>query len=150
MRMTEFMPWNQSSIGFERLFEMIGKPVQGGRAEHYPPYDIEKTGESAYRIRLAVAGFSPEDLTITSQANLLIVGGKKARNASGRYLYRGIAARAFRRRFYLADNVRVVGAALANGMLTIELAHDVPDATNPRRIEIANSNQPQTEGKVAA
>jgi molecular chaperone IbpA len=149
MRMTE-STWNQSAIGFERLFELMRNPVQVGQSDHYPPYDVEKTEQTAYTIRLAVAGFSADELTITWQPNLLTVSGKKAQNPRGRFLYRGIATRAFRRQFHLADNMRVAGAVLDNGMLAVELVHDVPDAPKLRRIEIANGNPPWIEGKIAA
>jgi molecular chaperone IbpA len=119
-------------------------------AENYPPYDIERTSENGYRITLAVAGFAPEELSITAQPNQLVVAGKKAGEDSGEYLYRGIAGRAFQRQFNLADYVKVVGASLKDGMLSIELVREVPEALKPRRIEIANGNQPQIESAAAA
>ncbi len=141
MRLVDFAPFNRSSIGFDQLFDLIENASQYEHADAYPHYNIEKTSEDAYRITLAVAGFDREELEITSQPNQLIVTGRKARDAAGEYLYQGIAARAFERRFGLADHVRVTGASLHNGLLAIDLAREVPEAAKPRRIEIANSNQ---------
>jgi molecular chaperone IbpA len=149
MRLTDFAPLTRSSIGFDRLFDMMQNTTQVEQADGYPPYNIERLGENAYRITLAVAGFAPEELAITTQANQLVVAGRKAQNAAGEFLYQGIAARAFQRQFSLADYVRVFGANLHNGMLAIDLVREVPEAAKPRRIEIANSNQQQIEAKVA-
>jgi molecular chaperone IbpA len=146
----DFAPLTRSTIGFDRLFNMLENAVQFEPAENYPPYNIERTGEDGYRITLAVAGFTPEELSIIAQPNQLIVTGKKTGEDSGEYLYRGIAGRAFQRQFNLADYVKVVGASLKDGMLSIELVREVPEALKPRRIEIANGNQPQIEGKAAA
>jgi molecular chaperone IbpA len=151
MRMMDFSPLSRSSVSFDPLFEMLEDATQLEAAGHYPPYNIEKTGNDAYRITLAVAGFSPDDLSITAQPNQLIVAGKKAQNGEHQYLYQGIAGRAFQRQFNLADYVKVSGANLDNGLLSIDLVREVPEAMKPRRIEIANSNQPQQiEGKIAA
>jgi molecular chaperone IbpA len=146
----DFAPLTRSTIGFDRLFNMLENAVQFEPVENYPPYNIERTGEDGYRITLAVAGFTPEELSIIAQPNQLIVTGKKMGEDSGEYLYRGIAGRAFQRQFNLADYVKVVGASLKDGMLSIELVREVPEALKPRRIEIANGNQPQIEGKAAA
>ena len=153
MRMMDLAPWSRSSIGFDRLFDMLESARRSDHADNYPPYNIEKTSDDTYRITLAVAGFSPAELSITSQPNELIVAGKKDENGSGQYIYRGIADRAFRRRFSLADYVRAAGANLNGGLLSIDLVREMPEAMKPRRIEIANSNQPQIETvatKVAA
>ena len=150
MSVMDFAPLTRSTIGFDRLFNMLENAVQFEPAENYPPYNIERTGEDGYRITLAVAGFTPEELSITAQPNQLIVTGKKMGEDSGEYLYRGIAGRAFQRQFSLADHVKVVGAHLKDGMLSIELVREVPEALKPRRIEIANGNQPQIEGEAAA
>ena len=152
MRMIDLAPWSRSSIGFDRLFDMLENARRSDHPENYPPYNIEKTSDETYRITLAVAGFSPSELSIMTQPNELIVAGKKDENSS-RYLHRGIADRAFRRRFSLADYVRVAGANLNGGLLSIDLVREVPEANKPRRIEIANSNQPQVEtvaNKIAA
>jgi molecular chaperone IbpA len=150
MRMIDFAPLSRATIGFDRLFDMLDNVMQFEPADNYPPYNIEKTGEDAYRISLAVAGFTPDELSITSEPNQLIVAGKKIQTGNGAYLYQGIAGRSFQRQFSLADYVKVVGANLTNGMLAIDLVREVPEAMKPRRIEIANRNQPQIEGKVAA
>jgi molecular chaperone IbpA len=148
--MIDFTPLSRATIGFDRLFDMLDNAMQFEQADNYPPYNIEKTGEDTYRISLAVAGFTPDELSITSEPNQLIVAGKKIQTGNGAYLYHGIAGRSFQRQFSLADYVKVVGANLTNGMLAIDLVHEVPEAMKPRRIEIANRNQPQIEGKVAA
>jgi molecular chaperone IbpA len=150
MRLVDFAPLNRSSIGFDRLFDLMESATRLETADSYPPYNIEKTGDDAYRITLAVAGFDQEELAITSQSNLLIVAGRKAQEGAGEYLYQGIAGRAFERRFSLADHVRVTGASLHNGLLAIDLAREVPEAAKPRRIEIANNNQQRISGDKAA
>jgi molecular chaperone IbpA len=150
MRLVDFAPLNRSSIGFDRLFDLMQDATRLEQADSYPPYNIERTGEDAYRITLAVAGFDREELAITSQANLLIIAGRKAQDSAGEYLYQGIAGRAFERRFSLADHVRVTGASLHNGLLAIDLAREVPEAAKPRRIEIANSNLQRISGEKAA
>jgi molecular chaperone IbpA len=150
MSMMGSTPLNRTAVGFDRLFDMLDNAVQLESADNYPPYNIGKTGEDAYRINLAIAGFPAEDLSITSLPNQLIVAGNRAKKSDGQYLYQGIAGRPFQRQFSLADYVKVVGASLNNGMLSIDLVREVPEAMRPRRIEIANSNQPQIEGKVAA
>jgi molecular chaperone IbpA len=149
MRMIDFAPLSRATIGFDRLFDMLDNAMQFEHVDNYPPYNIEKTGEDAYRITLAVAGFTPDELSITSEPNQLIVAGEKAQAGNGEYLYQGIAGRPFQRQFSLADYVKVVGANLNNGILAIDLVREVPEAMKPRRIEIANRNQPQIEGKVA-
>jgi molecular chaperone IbpA len=150
MRMIDVSPLTRFAVGFDRLFDMIESAVQADPASNYPPYNIEKTGEDSYRVTLAIAGFKPEELSITSQQNQLIVAGNKAKEDGVEYIYRGIAGRAFQRQFSLADYVKVVGASLNDGLLTIDLVREVPEAMKPRRIEIANNNQPQIESKVAA
>jgi molecular chaperone IbpA len=150
MRMMDFASLSRSLGGFERVFDTVEHAPQFASVGNYPPYNIEKTDENAYRITLAVAGFSADELSITAEPNELIVAGKKAQNADGRYFYQGIAARAFQRRFSLADYVSVASATLNNGLLSIELVREVPEAMKPRRIEIANSNLPQIESNLAA
>ena len=150
MRMMDFTPLSRSSIGFDRLFDMLETVAQAEQAENYPPYNIEKIGEDAYRITLAVAGFTIDELSITSQPNRLVVAGRQAENGTRQYLYHGIAGRAFQRQFGLADYMKVAGAELKNGMLSIDLVREVPEAMKPRQIEIAGSNRPRLEAKVAA
>lgn len=147
----DFTPLWRSSIGFDRLVDLLDEVTRVVPVDNYPPYNIEKAGEDAYRITLAVAGFAPDELTVTSHPNLLVIAGKKAASEDGEYLHRGIAARSFERRFTLADHVKVAGASLEQGLLTIDLVREVPEAMKPRRIEIANNNKPKTtEGKQAA
>jgi molecular chaperone IbpA len=149
--MIDFTPLWRSSIGFDGMLDLVDDAIRFEVTGNYPPYNIEKTGEETYRISLAVAGFTPDDLAITAQPNLLVVAGKKGEGQGGQLLYQGIAARAFQRQFGLADDVKAVGASLENGLLTIDLVREVPEAMKPRRIEIANSNQSKAiESKQAA
>ena len=138
----DFAPLWRTGIGFDRLSDLLDQAVKFEPADSYPPYNIEKTGDDAYRITLAVAGFTPDELSITSQPNLLIVSGRKADRQGGEYLHQGIAHRAFERRFSLADYIQVSGARLENGLLTtIELVRELPEQMKPRRIAIANSGR---------
>jgi len=149
--MIDFTPLWRSSIGFDGMLDLVDDAIRFEVTGNYPPYNIEKTGEETYRISLAVAGFTPDDLAITAQPNLLVVAGKKGEGQGGQLLYQGIAARAFQRQFGLADDVKAVGASLENGLLTIDLVREMPEAMKPRRIEIANGNQPKAiESKQAA
>jgi len=117
----------------------------------YPPYDIERTGEDAYRLTLALAGWSPNEITVTAEPNLLVISGEKAESEGAQYLYRGIPSLAFEQRFSLADHVQVRDARMTDGLLVIDLMRELPEALRPRRIEIANSNEPQAlEQKQAA
>ena len=137
----DFSPLYRSMIGVDRMADLIESAMRADGDVNYPPCDIEKTGEDDYRITLAVAGFRPEELDVTGQPNLLIVAGRKEKADQGRtYLHRGIAARNFERRFELADHVVVRSAACADGVLTIDLAREVPEALKPRRIPIGASN----------
>ncbi|AVA24917.1 Hsp20 family protein [Rhizobium sp. NXC24] len=137
----DFAPLYRSSIGFDRVFNLLNSAQRLQAVETWPPYDIIKTGEDDYRIQMAVAGFADADLDITQERNVLIVKGQKAEQKDGEYLHRGIAGRAFERRFELADHVRVENAALTNGLLSIDLKREIPDAMKPRKIEIGS--QPQ-------
>lgn len=138
----DLSPLFRSTVGFDRLFELLDDVLRYEPADHYPPYDIEKTGEDRYRIAMAVAGFAPEDITITAQLNRLVVSGRKPQRDGARYLHHGLAMRAFERRFDLADFVEVKGATLENGLLTIELARELPEAMKPRTIQISSAPQP--------
>ncbi len=134
----DFTPLYRSMIGVDRMADLIETAMRSDGDVNYPPYDIEKTGEDAYRITLAAAGFSADELELTARANLLIVSGRKPAGEEGRtFLHRGIAGRAFERRFELADYVAVKTAAYADGVLSIDLVREVPDALRPRRIEIS-------------
>jgi molecular chaperone IbpA len=133
----DFAPLFRSTIGFDRLFDLLNEATDFDSADNYPPYNIAKVGEDTYRITMAVAGFIPDELTVTAQQNLLVVAGRKQDSDNGHYLHRGIATRAFERRFELADYVEVKGARLENGLLTIDLVRELPEEMKPRRIEIA-------------
>lgn len=147
----DFAPLWRSGVGFDHLFDMLDQARKWEPADNYPPYDIQKTGDDAYRITVAVAGFAPDELSITSQPNLLVITGKKAERQGGSYLYQGIAGRAFERRFSLAEHVKVSAARLENGLLTIELVRELPEQMKPRRIPIVTGTQPQAiEQKQAA
>ena len=140
----DFSPYRRSTVGFDRLFDTLEAAARGeGTGTNYPPYDIEKTGDDAYRITLAVAGFAEDEIELTAQQNSLVITAKKAEAAanddSARFLHRGIATRAFERRFQLADHVRVTGANLVNGLLSIELVREVPEAMKPRKIAIGGN-----------
>jgi len=138
MRTTfDFSPLFRSSIGYDRMLNALETASRIETADNWPPYDIVKTAEDDYRIAMAVAGFSQEELDITQEQNMLMVSGQKAAEDKGEYLHRGIAGRAFQRRFELADHVKVVGASLVNGLLTIDLKREIPEEMKPRRIEIA-------------
>ena len=147
----DFSPLFRSAIGFDRVRDLLEKQMSFEPADNYPPYDVAKTGEDAYRITLAVAGFTPDDLSIVTEQNVLTVTGRKQGDEKTEYLYHGIAARAFVRRFQLADYVKVSSAKLENGMLVIDLVREVPEAMKPRKIEIGQAAQPQAiEQKKAA
>ena len=135
MRSIDFTPLYRSAIGFDRLANLIESAASNGNAG-YPPYNIEQLGDNDYRISMAVAGFTQEELELSFQENLLTVKGSKQADTERNYLYQGIAERGFERRFQLADYVRVKGADLKNGLLHIDLAREVPEAMKPRKIEI--------------
>ena len=147
----DFSPLFRSTIGFERLSRLLNATLEGnGAAVTYPPYNIEKTGEDAYRITLAVAGFDKDDLDITVTDDTLVVkGGTKDHNGKVAYLHRGIAGRAFERRFELADHIRVADADLVNGLLNIDLVREVPEALKPRSIGIRTGGAKRFLGKAA-
>jgi molecular chaperone IbpA len=144
MRNFDFTPYRRSTIGFDSLFEFL-ENASREQADNYPPYDIEKLSDDRYRITLAVAGFSANDIDITARQNLLTVTGRKAENRSrdGNFVHMGIATRAFERRFELADFVRVENADMQDGLLSIELVREIPDAMKPRKISI-NGAAPRT------
>ncbi|ELO1555226.1 Hsp20 family protein [Aeromonas hydrophila] len=135
MRSIDFSPLYRSAIGFDRLANLIESAASNGNAG-YPPYNIEQLGDSDYRISMAVAGFTQEELELSFQENLLTVKGNKQADTERNYLYQGIAERGFERRFQLADYVRVKSADLKNGLLHIDLVREVPEAMKPRKIEI--------------
>ncbi|QYF86899.1 Hsp20 family protein [Brevundimonas sp. PAMC22021] len=140
MRTYDFSPLYRSAVGFDRLANLLESAARTSQEGGYPPYNIETTGENAYRIEIAVAGFTPDELNIEVKENLLTVSGRKTANDDGAaqktYLHRGLAERDFERRFQLADYVIVTDANLSNGLLSIALKRELPEALKPRRIEI--------------
>jgi molecular chaperone IbpA len=141
----DFSPLFRSTIGFDRLMRLVDAASRvDNAAPAYPPYNIEKTGEDAYRLTMAVAGFSSDEINVTVHEGTLLVTGKaKKGEDESRYLHRGIARRAFERRFSLADHIKVVGASLDNGMLHVDLVREMPEAAKPRKIEVV-SGRPQS------
>ena len=150
MRNLDFAPLYRATVGFDRVADLMDRVLSADVAQPtYPPYNIKKTSDDGYRISIAVAGFSPDELSVEVKENALVVAARKAEEADEHtYLHRGIATRAFERRFALADHVKVTGATTADGMLHIDLVREVPEALKPRRIEIARA-QPAIEGKRA-
>jgi molecular chaperone IbpA len=140
MRTYDFSPYYRSSVGFDRMLDLLGAPQRPEADETWPPYDIERQDEDRYSITMAVAGFAPDEISIMAEPNALLVEGRKTDNDRERnFLHRGIAQRAFRRQFDLADFVKVTGASLEHGLLRIELEREIPEAMKPRRIEIGTS-----------
>ena len=133
----DFTPLYRTSVGFDRLASMMSSANRQDQGNSYPPYNIRTMGENHYQITMAIAGFSEDDLDITTEHNHLVVTGKRAEEEEkGEYLHRGIATRSFERRFNLADHVKVVAASLENGLLHIELEREIPEAMKPRKIKI--------------
>ena len=143
MRTYDFSPLFRSTIGFDRLTNIMDEAMrQNDVTESYPPYNIQKTGENAYCITLAVAGFSEEELEIISHDGNLVIEGRvkpKEENSENIFLHRGIAGRAFKRSFQLADHIKITGANLSNGLLNVELVREIPEELKPRKIEISSS-----------
>jgi molecular chaperone IbpA len=154
MRTTfDFAPLWRSTIGFDHLADLVDSTLRQTSEDHYPPYNIERTSEDHYRISVAVAGFGADDIAVTAEQNALTIEGRKPEEAAGEYLYRGIAARPFRRMFNLADYVQVKEASFRDGLLVIDLVREVPEAMKPRRIQIGKSGASaasQIEQKKAA
>ncbi|WOH85462.1 Hsp20 family protein [Bradyrhizobium sp. BEA-2-5] len=150
MRTYEMSPFWRSSVGFDRLFDLVNNATND--SDNYPFYDIARTGENQYQITLALAGFSPEEITITAEPSTLIVEGREPNKGNRDYLYQGVSLRPFRRVFNLADYVQVKDATFENGMLTITLVRELPEAMKPRRIAIktAGNNNLQIEQKQTA
>lgn len=160
MRTFDLAPLYRATVGFDRIADLMDRVLTTEVQPGYPPYNIEKTAENGYRISVAVAGFAPEEMTVETRDNALIVSARKASEDTPRsYLHRGIATRAFERRFALADHVRVTGATHADGMLHIDLVREVPETLKPRKIEIASTSAApstiearavETDGQAAA
>jgi molecular chaperone IbpA len=152
----DYAPLFRSSVGFDRVFDLLENAQRARSISDWPPYDIVKTGDDSYRISIAVAGFGQDDLDITFQSNLLSVSGKKQETSADGYLHRGIAGRPFEHRFELADHVRVTGAGLSNGLLSVDLVREIPEELKPRKISIqrapaltSSASAPQIEAQKA-
>lgn len=149
MRTTfDLTPLYRSSIGFDRVLDALEAARRVESIDKWPPYNISKIGEDDYRITMAVAGFTQNDVTVTQERNMLVVSGEKTGEDNGQYLHRGINGRAFQRRFELADHVKVSDASLVNGLLTIELKRELPEEMKPRRIAVGSTgSHPKVETK---
>ena len=146
----DFTPYRRSTVGFDRLFDML-ENSSGNGSENYPPFDLIKTGENDYRIDLAVAGFRADEIDITAQQNVLIVTGKKKEEESDRgsdFIYRGIATRSFERRFALADHIQVRAADMKDGLLSIDLVREIPEAMKPRKIDIGGRSEKKEQQAI--
>ena len=151
MRTYDFSPLWRSTIGFDRLFDLVETAQRAGE-DNYPPYNIERLGEDRYQISIAVAGFARDEIAVTAEQNTVTIEGRKAEKGEREYLYQGISARPFKRQFSLADHVQVKSAAFEDGLLRIELLREVPEAMKPRRIAInvqGSVNVQQIEAKAA-
>ena len=141
----DFSPLYRSTVGFDRLFDMLDQTARVETAAHWPPYNVEKVGDDHYRITMAVAGFGSDEIEITQTENTLLISGQKQpEQENGQFLHRGIATRAFKQTFNLADYVKVTNAKLENGLLTVDLVREVPEEMKPRRIQIAGGSGPKT------
>jgi molecular chaperone IbpA len=145
-------PFRRSTVGFDRLFDMLESGLPSASSDSYPPFDLVREDDDCHRINLAVAGFKPEEIEVVAQQNQLVVSGRKAENDNTQYIHRGIATRNFERRFALADYVQVRNASLSDGLLSIELVREVPEAVKPRKIEIGTgtASPQQLEGSAMA
>ena len=153
MERFDFTPYRRSTVGFDRLFDLLERQARANAGDNYPPFNIERRGDDEYRITLAVAGFKPHDLDITAQQNLLVVKGQRTEAQDGHFLHVGIANRAFERRCELADFVRVESADLADGLLISDLVREGPEAMKPKKVLIGGSDaKPLTvvEGDTSA
>ena len=151
MRSYDFSPLWRSTVGFDRLFD-LAESAQRASEDNYPPYNIERLADDRYQTSLAVAGFSPDEISITAEQNVVTIEGTKTEKAEREFLYRGISTRAFKRQFNLADYVQVKDASFNNGLLKIELVREIPEAMKPRRIAIngaSKDNVHQIEAKAA-
>ena len=154
MRDFDLTPIWRSTVGFDRLVDLIDESLRLAGEDKYPPYNIARTGEDNYRISLALAGFTPEEITVTAEQNMLTVEGRKAEKVDREYLYQGISGRPFRRQFNLADYVEVKGALFEDGLLQVDLVRELPEAMKPRRIAVksgpSRGEPQQIEQKQAA
>jgi molecular chaperone IbpA len=139
----DFTPFRRSTVGFDRLFDMLESGNASQPTDNYPPFDLEQVSDDEYRITLAVAGFRSDEIDIIAQQNLLIVSGRKREDNDRRYIHRGIATRAFERRFGLADYVQVKNADLRDGILAIDLVREIPEEMKPRKVSINGAQEQQ-------
>ena len=146
----DFAPYRRSTVGFDRLFDLLENSSLGQGSENYPPFDLIKVDENHYRVILAVAGFGRDEIDITAQQNQLIVSGKKADDESVDYIHRGIANRQFERRFGLADFIKVAEADLKDGLLSVDLIREIPEAMKPKKISIGGTQPKQEAIEVTA
>ena len=146
----DFAPYRRSTIGFDRLFDLLENSSLGQGSENYPPFDLIKVDENHYRINLAVAGFSRDEIDITAQQNQLIVSGKRSDDNGIDYIHRGIANRQFERKFGLADFIKVAEADLKDGLLSVELIREIPEAMRPRKVAIGGGQPEQPAIEVTA
>ena len=147
----DFAPFRRSTVGFDRLFDMLENSSASANGENYPPFDLIRLDENAFRIELAVAGFKPDEIDITAQQNVLIVTGRKqeeSRDKGPDYIYQGIANRSFERRFALADHIQVRGADIRDGLLAIELVREIPEAMKPRKISIGGADKSPQHDRI--
>ena len=151
MRQFDLTPFRRSTIGFDRLFDMLETSARQSAADNYPPFNLEKLADDRYRITLAVAGFKREEIEIVAHQNVLTITGRRSedRNKDGNFLHMGIANRAFERRFELADFVQVTGADLADGLLRIALQREIPEAMKPRKVDIGGAEPATIEAATA-
>ena len=150
MRTLDFSPLFRHSVGFDRFQRLLDESTRMGSTNTYSPYNIVQTGEDGYRISIALAGFSEQDLDVTAKENTLVVSGTVSQDDEGKtYLHHGIAGRAFERRFDLADRIKVVNASLVNGLLNIDLVREIPEEKKPRKITIETKDAVRNEQKAA-
>ena len=150
MKPLDLTPFWRSTVGFDRLFDLVQETTRLAGEDTYPPYNIHRTGEDDYQIVLALAGFAPDEVTVTAEQNSLTVEGRKGERGEHHYLYEGISVRPFRRVFNLADFVKVKGASFEGGLLKIDLKREIPEAMKPRRIAINTASPTHNEHKKAA
>jgi molecular chaperone IbpA len=143
----DFSPFRRSTVGFDRLFDLLENSAAGQSGENYPPFDLVQLDENSFRISLAVAGFKKEEIDITAQQNLLIVAGRRKDDDGSGYIHRGIATRSFERRFGLADHVTVRSADMSDGLLSIDLVREIPEAMRPRKINLGGSESRTIESE---
>ena len=145
----DFSPFRRSTVGFDRLFDLLENSAAGQTADNYPPFDLVQLDDNSFRISLAVAGFKKEEIDITAQQNLLIVSGRRKDDDGSGYIHRGIATRSFERRFGLADHVMVRSADLSDGLLSIDLVREIPEAMRPRKISLGGGDARTIETDAA-